>query len=82
MGVRKTADFLEKATWTLAASLIVLCIFASITIPREHSNGKSAIEENVKNAVDPTSLPNIPNSAPAQKQNAAPQPAQQSGGKK
>ncbi|MBL7883533.1 MAG: preprotein translocase subunit SecG, partial [Bacteroidia bacterium] len=24
MGVRKTADFLEKATWTLAISLLVL----------------------------------------------------------
>ena len=29
MGVRKTADFLEKATWTLAASLLVLCILST-----------------------------------------------------
>ena len=28
MGVRKTTDFLEKATWGLAAFLIVLSIFA------------------------------------------------------
>lgn len=34
MGVRKTADFLEKATWTLAISLLVLCLVASFTIPR------------------------------------------------
>jgi preprotein translocase subunit SecG len=34
MGVRKTADFLEKATWTLAISLLVLCMVASFTIPR------------------------------------------------
>ena len=26
MGVRKTADFLEKATWTLAAVIMVLCM--------------------------------------------------------
>ncbi|MFL5765582.1 MAG: preprotein translocase subunit SecG [Bacteroidia bacterium] len=29
MGVRKTADFLEKATWTLAASLLVLSIIST-----------------------------------------------------
>lgn len=29
MGVRKTADFLEKATWTLAATLVVLCLISS-----------------------------------------------------
>ena len=28
MGVRKTTDFLEKATWGLAAFVIVLSIFA------------------------------------------------------
>ena len=81
MGVRKTADFLEKATWTLAGSLLVLCILASITIPREHGTGKSAIEDNVKNAVDPTRVPNIPNSAPAQGKRTAPQPAQKPLGK-
>ena len=25
MGVRKTTDFLEKATWTLAGAMLVLC---------------------------------------------------------
>ncbi len=29
MGVRKTTDFLEKATWTLAGTLIVLCLLAT-----------------------------------------------------
>ena len=29
MGVRKTTDFLEKATWTLAAAMVVLSILAS-----------------------------------------------------
>ena len=29
MGVRKTGDFLEKATWTLAASLLVLCLIST-----------------------------------------------------
>jgi len=38
MGVRKTADFLEKATWALAISLLVLCLTASFTIPRGESD--------------------------------------------
>jgi preprotein translocase subunit SecG len=33
MGVRRTTDFLEKATWTLGSALIVLSLLAGITIP-------------------------------------------------
>jgi len=29
MGVRKTTDFLEKATWTLAATILVLSILTA-----------------------------------------------------
>ena len=29
MGVRRTADFLEKATWSLGIALVVLSIFSS-----------------------------------------------------
>ena len=28
-GVQRTADFLEKGTWTLAATLMVLCLFSA-----------------------------------------------------
>ena len=35
MGVKKTTDFLEKATWTLAICLAVFCLAASFTIPHE-----------------------------------------------
>lgn len=34
MGVRKTADFLEKSTWTLAVALLVLSLFSIFVIPR------------------------------------------------
>ncbi len=34
MGVRKTTDFLEKATWVLAGSLLFLAIMGSAFIPR------------------------------------------------
>ena len=35
MGVRKTADFLEKTTWTLAIVLLVLSLASVLIIPRE-----------------------------------------------
>jgi preprotein translocase subunit SecG len=78
MGVRKTADFLEKATWTLAGSLLFLCLLASVTIPRGESAKKSAIEEQVRNANDPSATPNFPTTAPAagsNTKNTAPAPA-------
>jgi preprotein translocase subunit SecG len=34
MGVRKTADFLEKATWTLAVALLVFSLVSVFIIPR------------------------------------------------
>jgi preprotein translocase subunit SecG len=40
MGVRKTADFLEKATWTLAAALLVLSMATIFVIPRGTGNAK------------------------------------------
>ena len=33
MGVRKTADFMEKATWYLAIGLIVLCMATNFSRP-------------------------------------------------
>jgi preprotein translocase subunit SecG len=35
MGVRKTADFLEKATWILAGSIMVLCLFVAFMTKQE-----------------------------------------------
>jgi len=36
MGVRQTADFLEKASWGLAIALLVLSLTATMVIPREY----------------------------------------------
>ena len=38
MGVKKTTDFLEKSTWTLAISLIVLILASNFAINRPDSN--------------------------------------------
>lgn len=46
LGVRKTSDFLEKATWTLAIALLVFAIAASATIPKKTiTTNKGMLEE-------------------------------------
>ncbi|MCF8361314.1 MAG: preprotein translocase subunit SecG [Prolixibacteraceae bacterium] len=62
MGVRRTTDFLEKATWWLAGLLLALCVFASATIPRHEMRQDSVIGEQIENAVDPNAVPNFPTS--------------------
>jgi preprotein translocase subunit SecG len=65
MGVRKTTDFLEKATWTLAIALLVLSLAASGTIPRgEENTNRSVIEDQIRNAVDPSQVPEFPTVLP------------------
>jgi preprotein translocase subunit SecG len=66
MGVRRSADFLEKATWTLATILLALSLIASITIPRSSENNKSKIEDQIQNVVDPDRLPSFPTTVPDQ----------------
>jgi len=59
MGVRKTADFLEKSTWTLAVALLVLSLLASMTIPRpEEETKQSLIEDRIKSLPDQSAVQN------------------------
>lgn len=44
MGVRKTADFLEKATWILGSALIILSLLAGITIPKSGESNNSRLQ--------------------------------------
>jgi preprotein translocase subunit SecG len=64
MGIRKTADFLEKSTWTLAAAILILCVVATASIPRGTVSGRSRIEEQIKNTVDPNAIPTLPTAVP------------------
>jgi preprotein translocase subunit SecG len=64
MGVRKTADFLEKATWTLAGAILLLCVVATATIPRGTTQQRSRIENQIQNTVDPDAVPNLPTAVP------------------
>jgi len=65
MGVRKTADFLEKATWTLASSLVALCLLAAFIIPSTADTGsRSILDSQIENVVDPTIVPSFPSTIP------------------
>ena len=60
MGVRRTTDFLEKATWFLAIVLVVLSISATAFLPRQGEKAKSKIEEQIQQVQDPSQVPNFP----------------------
>jgi len=64
MGIRKTADFLEKATWTLAVGILVLSVVATASIPRGNASERSRIENQIQNAVDPKAIPTLPTAVP------------------
>jgi preprotein translocase subunit SecG len=66
MGVRKTADFLEKATWTLAGSLVFLCILAVFMLPKAGSSGdRSILDSQIDNATEQMTTQPFPSTAPA-----------------
>jgi preprotein translocase subunit SecG len=68
MGVRKTADFLEKATWTLGAAILILSLAATAAIPRGQGEKESVIKSSIERAQDPSAIPVLPTQTPAEEQ--------------
>lgn len=64
MGVKKTADFLEKATWYLAISLLVFSLASNFAISSSSNSGtanQSIIQEQIDNSTIPgPSIPSLP----------------------
>lgn len=58
MGAKKTTDFLEKATWTLAIALISLSLLSNLAIPRE--SAEDNLEIKAQEQIDETIIPNLP----------------------
>ena len=72
LGVRKTTDFLEKATWTLAGTLVVLCVTITSFIPRNVADSGSDVLDNIGTPIN-TSIPDFGITQPeAQPVNAIP----------
>nr|WP_308536312.1 preprotein translocase subunit SecG [uncultured Prevotella sp.] len=69
MGVRKTTDFIEKATWGLAIAMVVLSVMSAFVVPSA-STDQSVIEKAATegSTTNPNNLPNF--GASQQKQTA------------
>ncbi|MCS6989457.1 MAG: preprotein translocase subunit SecG [Chloroherpetonaceae bacterium] len=67
LGVRRTADFLSKATTVLAALFMALCVVAEFTTGSSSGeSGESVIQKNAPKQSAPVS-PVLPQSSPEQK---------------
>ena len=68
-GVRKTTDFIEKATWGLAATMVVISVICAWVAPK--ASVDTSVMENIENPVtNPNNLPGF--GASQQKDAAAP----------
>lgn len=58
MGVRKTTDFLEKATWFLAAFMVVMSIAAAYALPSASATQDVVLEQAQKDEqTNPYNMP-------------------------
>lgn len=55
MGVRKTADFLEKFTWSLAVAMMVLVLGSSKVIPKYEVS--SVTDTEIRGSIDEIPIP-------------------------
>ena len=67
-GVRKTTDFIEKATWSLAAAMVVISIACAWVAPMTTSS--QSVMEGIENPV--TNPNNLPGFGASQQKDAAP----------
>ena len=66
MGVRKTTDFLEKATWALAATIIVVSILTAKFTTSRSNLPQSQIEVQQPAPLAPTTAPDVTPTLPVQ----------------
>ena len=79
MGVRKTIDVLEKATWWLFGIVAVLCIVSTRFVGTGTSSAsrtQETLEQNAAKGSAPAALPNFGGEAPATSPSAPAQGAQ------
>lgn len=70
MGVRKTTDFIEKATWGLAATMVVLSVFCAYVAPTAESS--QSVLENAATETQQTNPNTLPGFGASQTEKAAP----------
>jgi len=61
MGVRKTTDFLEKATWTMGIALVVLSVASSaFTNPSASTEDENGEQSKMIEQIDEKAMPSAP----------------------
>ena len=79
MGVRQTADFLEKFTWTMAVAILVLSLVATLAMDRDKlAQSTSSLSRDAQTLIekvttDETTMPQM--ELPATDEAAAEEPA-------
>ena len=79
MGVKKTTDFIEKATWSLAVAMVVISIVATWALPQATVVEESILQQNAveNNVANPNIVPDFSEqAAPAEAESAPAEPAQ------
>jgi preprotein translocase subunit SecG len=66
-GVRKTTDFIEKATWALAAAMVIISVVCAWVAPT--ATADSSVMEGIENPV--TNPNNLPGFGASQQKDAA-----------
>jgi preprotein translocase subunit SecG len=61
MGVQKTGDFLEKGTWVLAITLMVLSLAINVAV----KGGGEKVDTSQKDLIEKASKPTAPITAPS-----------------
>ena len=75
LGVRKTTDFIEKATWGLAAAMVVFSVVCAYVAPTANTDQSVVERATESSSSNPNNLPNF-GASQQQKQGA---PAQKGG---
>jgi preprotein translocase subunit SecG len=67
-GVKKTGDFLDKSTWTLATLLVVLILLSNVAIKGNFAEAESKLlqGDDIENTVPETVPEEVPEEVPAQ----------------
>ncbi|MEN8798265.1 MAG: preprotein translocase subunit SecG [Flavobacteriaceae bacterium] len=67
-GVKKTGDFLDKSTWTLATLLVVLILLSNVAIKGNFAEAESKLlqGDDIENSVPETVPEEVPEEVPTQ----------------
>jgi len=60
MGVKRTGDILEKGTWVLVVSIMVIALLINVTMPANFGSGSgSGLGDQINPTTMPTTAPNL-----------------------